>query len=136
MPVIEPAEIRLVLATLVAAALIAGGGALVLQQRQEQATIAKVLTGGDPARAPQLITRYGCGGCHTISGVPGAYGQVAPPLSGLLQRVYIAGGVQNTPDNLIAWIVDPQQFSPHAAMPPTGIDTRRARDIAAYLYAH
>jgi cytochrome c2 len=136
MPVIERAETRLVLATLLAAALIVGGGALVLQQRQEQAMIAKVLTGGDPERAPELITRYGCGGCHTISGVPGADGQVAPPLSGLLQRIYIGGSVQNTPDNLIAWIVDPQQFSPHAAMPPTGIDTRQARDVATYLYAH
>jgi cytochrome c1 len=68
--------------------------------------------------------------------VPGAVGHVGPSLEGLLYRVYIGGALQNTPDNLVAWIVDPLRFSQHTAMPPTGIRDREARDVAAYLYAH
>src|SRR5581483_4840173 len=51
--------------------------------------VAKALTHGDEARAPALMIRYGCAGCHTIPGVPGADGQVGPELSGLVHRVYI-----------------------------------------------
>ena len=89
-----------------------------------------------PTAAPALITRYGCGGCHAIPGVPGADGAVAAPLGGLRKRVFVAGVVLNTPDNLVRWIVQPQSVSPQTAMPATGITEREARDVAAYLYAH
>lgn len=102
----------------------------------ENEEVARALTGGDPAAAPDALTRYGCAGCHTIPGIAGADGQVAPPLSGLRQRVFIGGVLRNTPENLIAWIVDPQAHSPHSAMPNTGISEKEARDVAAYLYAH
>jgi len=111
-------------------------GAIGLRQMRDPAAIAESITGGDSARAPRLITRYGCGGCHTVAGVPGADGRVGPALEGLLERVYIGGTLQNTPDNLVAWIVDPLSFSPHTAMPPTGIRDQEARDVTAYLYAH
>src|SRR3954469_11327669 len=94
------------------------------------------LTGGDPSRAPWLMTRYGCAGCHTIGGVPDADGQVGPPLKGLIERVYIGGTAPNNAENLVRWLVEPQHFAPHAAMPPPGLDEGEARDIAAYLYAH
>jgi cytochrome c len=104
---------------------------------QEQAEcIARAITGGDPARAPGIIRRYGCSGCHTISGIPGADGQVGPQLSGLIHRVYIGGGATNSPDHLVQWIVAPHQLSPRSAMPVTGISEAEARDVAAYLYAH
>ena len=93
------------------------------------------MTGGDPARAPALIRRYGCAGCHTIPGIPGGDGQVGSSLADLRQRVYIAGVVTNSPDNLMHWIVTPQTFSPRTAMPATGISETEARDVAAYLYA-
>jgi cytochrome c len=106
-------------------------------ERQRQTTaVAKALTHGDAASAPRLMIRYGCAGCHTIDGVPGADGKVGPALSGLVHRVYIGGTAPNTPDNLVRWIVDPEQFSPHSAMPPPGLAPAEARDIAAYLYAH
>jgi cytochrome c2 len=81
------------------------------------------------------MRRYGCGGCHTIPGVPGADGMTGPPLSGLIHRVYIGGVASNSPDHLIQWIVAPQKLSPHSAMPATGISEAQARDVAAYLYA-
>src|SRR4051812_34469152 len=97
--------------------------------------VARAVTGGDPSRAPELMRRYGCAGCHTIAGISGGDGQVGSPLSGLRKRVYVGGVVTNSPENLIGWIVDPQRFSPRTAMPATGISDREARDVAAYLYA-
>jgi len=119
-----------------AAIIVLALSAIGLGQMRDRASIAQSITGGDSARAPRLITRYGCGGCHTIAGVPGADGRVGPALESLIERVYIAGALQNTPDNLVAWIIDPPRFSPHTAMPPTGIRAQEAPDVAAYLYAH
>ena len=105
------------------------------QAQMETVAVARALTGGDPERAPELVARYGCGGCHTISGLPGATGKAAPPLTDLRARVYIGGVVPNNAENLVGWIVDPRKFSPRTAMPAAGIGEQEARDIAAYLYA-
>jgi cytochrome c1 len=50
--------------------------------------------------------------------------------------VYIGGTTNNSPDNLVQWIVSPQTFSPRTVMPATGITEAEARDVAAYLYSH
>lgn len=111
-------------------------GAVGVRSQQRADAVARTLTGGDPARAPLWIRRFGCGGCHTIPGLPEADGQVGPALGHLRERVFIAGSVRHTPDNLVRWIVAPQAFSRDTAMPSTGIDEDQARDVAAYLYAH
>jgi cytochrome c len=116
----------------VAAALAAG---FVRSERQQNERVARAMTGGDPSRAPALIRRYGCAGCHTIAGIPGGDGQVGASLSDLRSRVYIAGVASNTPDNLVQWIVTPQTYSTRTAMPTTGISESEARDVAAFLYA-
>jgi mono/diheme cytochrome c family protein len=103
------------------------------QQRSEQ--IARAMVGGDLARAPAAIRRYGCAGCHTIPGIPGGDGQVGGPLADIKHRVYVGGVVPNSPDTLVRWIVSPQTFSPRSAMPATGISEAEARDVAAYLYS-
>jgi mono/diheme cytochrome c family protein len=93
-------------------------------------------TGGQIARAVPLMLANGCAGCHTIAGVPGAQGMVGPALdSSLPQKVYIAGTIQNTPTNMIAWLRRSRDIQPRTAMPSTGITEQDARDIAAYLYA-
>jgi cytochrome c2 len=97
--------------------------------------MAAAMAGGDPARAPAIIRRYGCAGCHTIPGVPGGDGQVGGPLADIRHRVYVAGVITNSPDNLVHWIVSPQTFSPRSAMPATGISEAEARDVATYLYS-
>ena len=106
-----------------------------VRDKHTKASIARMMTGGDPGRAPAIFRRYGCAGCHTISGIPGADGQTGAPLTELSKRVYIAGVLENRPDNLVAWIVSPQRFSPQTAMPQSGISEQEARDLAAYLYA-
>ncbi len=50
------------------------------------------------------------------------------------RRIYIAGVLRNTPDNMIHWIRDPQQVVPGNAMPDMRVDLPDAREIAAYLY--
>jgi len=104
--------------------------------RLREDAVAKALTGGDPEHAPSLIRRYGCGGCHTISAIAGADGKVAAPLDQLRKRIYVGGVLQNTPDNLVRWIVSPRTFSPQTAMPETGITEAEARHVAAFLYRH
>ena len=126
---------EMALCVLVIAMLAAGVGTYLVKDEQQRRTVAMAMTGGDPARAPVLFRRYGCGGCHAIPGIDGADGKVGGPLGGLRERVYIAGVVNNTPGNLTRWIVNPQQFSPRTAMPATGISREEARDLAAYLYA-
>jgi cytochrome c len=121
----------------VLAALLACAAALAVWQFSRSAqrvAVAQAMTGGEPARAPTLLRRYGCVGCHTIPGIAGADGKVGPPLADLRGRVFIAGAVKNTPENLLAWIVDPQRLAPGSAMPASGISVAEARDVAAYLY--
>ncbi|HEV2603226.1 MAG TPA: c-type cytochrome [Microvirga sp.] len=100
----------------------------------EMRTRAVALTAGDPDRGRELAQRYGCAGCHTIPGVPRAQGKVGPSLEGFAARVYIAGITTNTPDSLIQWIQNPRSLDPKTAMPITGISSREARHVAAYLY--
>lgn len=96
---------------------------------------ASALTGGgDPAAGRALIRRTGCGSCHTVPGVVGARSLVGPPLTGMAQRVYIAGVLENTPVNMIRWLQDPQSVDSLTAMPDVGLSEEQARDVAAYLY--
>jgi cytochrome c len=88
-----------------------------LIESSERGAAARAMLGGDPKRPPTLMTRYGCVGCHTISGVPGADGQVGAPLLQMRERVFIAGALPNTASNLIDWIVHPEAHGPHSAMP-------------------
>ena len=96
---------------------------------------ALAMTGGAPERGAAAISRYGCGSCHVIAGISAAHGLVGPPLSGVGQRTYVAGSLQNRPDNLEHWIRDPQSVNQHTAMPNLGVTERDAVDIAAYLYS-
>lgn len=112
----------------------AGIGAQMIRNNKKSHDIALSLTGGDPSKAPALMRRYGCAGCHEIPGIPGADGKVGGSLSSLKDRVYFGGVVTNSPANLVDWIVEPQRFSPKSAMPATGITQDEARDVAAYLY--
>ena len=91
-------------------------------------------TGGDPARGEALIVSHGCGSCHTIPGIRGAYGLVGPPLLWFSRRTYIAGELPNTPENLVRWVQSPRSIEPSTAMPVLGLTTQQARDVAAYLY--
>jgi cytochrome c len=92
------------------------------------------MTGGNPDRGPVLVDRYGCGTCHTISAVRGATGLVGPPLDGIARRVYLAGQLPNTAENMIRWIRHPQSIERGTAMPELKVTEQDGRDLAAFLY--
>ncbi len=89
---------------------------------------------GDAKRGKALIGSLGCGGCHLIPHVANADGNVGPPLLHVGSRVYIAGFLRNSPDNMALWLQNPQKVLPGNAMPAMGISQKDSRDIAAYLY--
>ena len=90
--------------------------------------------GGDPEQGKLLLRQYGCGTCHEIPKVATADGKVGPPLTRLAKRVYLAGSIPNTPENLSRWIQAPQEFEPRTAMPDMGVTDAHARDMTAYLH--
>ena len=91
------------------------------------------LAPGSPARGAELIAEKGCGACHMIPGIGGANGLVGPPLTLMGRRIFVAGLLRNTPQNLAAWVLEPQKFVPGNAMPATGLSELEALDVAAYL---
>jgi cytochrome c1 len=95
---------------------------------------AGAITGGDPGRGASAILRYGCGACHTIPGISGAHALVGPDLSRIASRTYLAGSLENRPENMIRWLRNPPAIDSRTAMPMLGVSERDATDIAAYLY--
>jgi cytochrome c oxidase subunit 2 len=67
-------------------------------------------------RGQQVFQQNTCINCHAIQGVGGA--RVGPDLSHFGSRTTIGAGVlENTPENLRAWLVDPQRSKPGVLMP-------------------
>lgn len=118
-----------------AATLVLGLGLLLSACDGEPRPARATVSGGNAEQGPALIRAHGCGGCHTVEGVRGANGRVGPPLNTVGARMYIAGRLPNTPDNLVRWIMDPQEVDPGNAMPDMSVPESEARDIAAYLYS-
>ena len=92
------------------------------------------IANGDGRRGRTLVASYGCTACHMVPGVAGGRTTVGPSLAGFRERVYIAGVLTNSPDNLVTWIVDPKKVDSLTAMPNVGVSAKDARDIASYLY--
>jgi cytochrome c len=113
-------------------ALIGLGGLLACGQDARGVAL-QAVAGGDPAQGRLAIRAYGCGACHVVPGVPGARGVVGAPLTEFARRKYIAGALPNTPENLIAWLRDPQAIEPGTAMPNLNVSEADARNLAAYL---
>lgn len=99
-----------------------------------EAREASFLTRGNVEKGRVAIRAYGCASCHTVPGVPGADALVGPPLTGFAERAYVAGVLQNSPENLVRWIRHPREVDSLTAMPDMGVGEQDARDIAAYLY--
>lgn len=105
-----------------------------LDKPSQPEQIARAATGGSAARGVAAISRYGCGSCHTIPGVSGAFGRIGPPLTAFGDRFYVAGVLQNTPVNLERWIENPPAVDEHTVMPNLHVTHQDAVDIAGYLY--
>ena len=95
---------------------------------------AAALTGGEPRRGKQVLRQYGCTSCHTIPGIREANALVGPSLQQVASRMYIAGVLPNTPENMLRWLQNPPAVDPLTAMPNLGVTEADARDMAGYLY--
>jgi mono/diheme cytochrome c family protein len=100
---------------------------------QSEATNDERAAIGNADRGHHAFQQYACIVCHEIPGVVGASVPVGPPLEHMALRGFIAGVVENTPQNLVRFLRAPEQFVPDGAMPNLGVSERDARDMAAYL---
>lgn len=89
---------------------------------------------GDPERGRQLVPQYACNACHTVPGIQGPQGTLAPSLAGLASRPTISNGTaQNTPANLRQFIQNPASLNPQSAMSPMTMPDVDLQDITAFL---
>lgn len=97
----------------------------VAQQREQQASV---------DRGAQLFQQKACVTCHVIQGLPYAQNNVGPNLTHLGSRTTIAAGVlENNPQNLAAWIENPQAIKPGALMPAIQMTPEERTDLVNYL---
>jgi mono/diheme cytochrome c family protein len=82
-----------------------------------------------------LLRQYACHSCHVIQGVVGPDIHVGPALEAWPKRAVIAGRLANTPENLAAFIRDPQMHEPRSLMPHLGVTEADARAMASFLFA-
>ena len=102
-------------------------------KRQEKYQNMVQTGGGNATRGKQLVAKYGCNSCHIIPQVDGPKGMVGPPLDHIATRQIIGGRLQNTPQNMMAWLQNPQMVDPNNAMPNLGVTPSDARDLTAFL---
>jgi len=74
-----------------------------------------------------------CVNCHTVSGTT-AKGTFGPDLSHMMSRATLGSGViANTPENLRAWVKDPQIAKPGNLMPNMQLNSRELDEVVTYL---
>jgi mono/diheme cytochrome c family protein len=78
------------------------------QKLEAEREIAASARGGDATRGKTAFHQYACHMCHQAPGISGPQAHVGPPLQGTAQRRYIAGVLENTPENMMLWIQHPQ----------------------------
>jgi cytochrome c oxidase subunit 2 len=93
------------------------------------------------ANAPEINAHDGklvfeqqaCINCHAVAGTV-ANGRFGPDLTHLMSRATLAAGAMpNTPENLKAWIEDPNTFKTGSLMPAMHLSDRQNAQITEYL---
>lgn len=81
----------------------------------------------------QEVFGQNCAQCHTIGGTP-ADGTDGPDLTHFASRATIAAGtVDNTSEDLAAWITDPHAIKDGVNMPPADLEAEELEALMAYL---
>ncbi len=92
---------------------------------------------GDEAsiRGEALFGSMSCIGCHRIGGVGGGTAaRFAPDLTHLATRATLGAGVlENSPENLGAWLKDPQAIKTGCHMPNAQLTNSQVDDLVAYF---
>jgi cytochrome c oxidase subunit 2 len=98
-------------------------------QQQRKPAVASDLV--DKGR--QIFETTACVNCHTVSGTI-ADGHFGPDLTHLMSRDTIASGAaQNNPENLRAWIQNPDSIKPGSLMPAMQLNEKDMDALTAYL---
>lgn len=85
------------------------------------------------ARGEQAFLQSACIGCHRVSGTH-SVGLSGPDLSHFGSRTLLGSGMlENNHENLVDWIMRPQEIKPGNIMPPVVADRDTAEAIASYL---
>jgi cytochrome c oxidase subunit II len=85
------------------------------------------------ASARAAFLSLSCINCHAVSGTP-ATGTFGPDLSHLMSRATLGSGmIPNTPENLRAWIKDPQAIKRGNLMPNMQLNARELDEVVTYL---
>lgn len=92
------------------------------------------------ARGYALFASKNCIGCHAIKGRPGAVNRAGPDLSYVGSRQYIvAGWLENTEENMEAWLRNPDAVKPENAMAAVikrgTLTEQEIDDLRAYLHS-
>jgi len=88
---------------------------------------------GGALQGQQVFLGSSCVYCHTVTGT-NASGTVGPNLTHVASRTTLASGtIPNTPDELAAWIENPQSIKPGTQMPASGLTPTQLRQLVAYL---
>jgi cytochrome c oxidase subunit 2 len=101
--------------------------------------------GSAAERGRDVFMQSSCIACHTIEGT-NARGVLGPSLTRMGARTTLGAGLlDNTQENIAAWIRDPAAFKPGVLMPgtaeaggglpPTGLSEEQVEAVAAYLFS-
>jgi len=102
--------------------------------QKAQLKVAQNPSDGAAAKGLQIFRTATCINCHAIHGVPGANLRVAPDLTHVASRQQLASGmIDNTPENMLRWITNPQAVKPGALMPDFNLTKEQADELASYL---
>jgi cytochrome c oxidase subunit 2 len=81
----------------------------------------------------QSFTQNDCGSCHALRGTS-ARGNIGPDLTHLMTRRTLGAlTIPNTPADLRAWVLDPQQFKPGNKMPALNIPGPQFTQLMTFL---
>ncbi|MHB1343462.1 MAG: cytochrome c oxidase subunit II [Thermoleophilia bacterium] len=84
-------------------------------------------------RGKEVFFSVSCAGCHAIRGTEAA-GALGPDLTHVGGRLSLAAGtLDNTRENLVLWLRDPQAAKPGNLMPTPQLEDAQLADLAAYL---
>jgi cytochrome c2 len=106
------------------------------QSAPAEPTAVPVPLTGEAAEGKEVFLNRGCVVCHRVPGVPEAQGTIGPNLRGVgnpATHPKIAAVVDNTTDNMVRWLMNPQTVKPGTAMPSVGLSEAEARKLAAFM---
>ena len=89
--------------------------------------------GSGASRGAKLFRERTCVKCHAVAGAS-EDARVAPDLTHVAERDTLAAGLLvNNPNNLAAWLKNPQALKPGSHMPSLQLDDKEVSDLVTYF---